>query len=318
LLDSYANFSERDQPYPFTDPSRVLPNQGTSSHEHRDQNTAFLIMLDGTLPRSLVKHFRIRQSNQVSWRNIQRLAPQLDLADYKAEHCRLNSPKIHELVRKLSTLDYALLVERPASKAGNACVLTHMHVKVERLTDNAVKDMGKSLGYIDRRLFERGEDYVDAIEAKFFEYYGFSANASGRKSAAAMAAQLLAAHNQRFSVFVSGQDDCRLTVIDESECVIQYMLIRLEADAERDLRAAAAQVDTGDLTPFKVPNDGADGTVVIYRVRFRRTAAARPVPEGVPDRLLTLPWLEITDEAVLALPGETAALLPFVGWAHTE
>ena len=71
--------------------------------------------------------------------------------------------------------------------------LTHMHVKVERLTDTAIKELGKELGYVERRLFERGEDYVDALESKFFEYFGFSANAAGRKSAAAMAAQLLSA-----------------------------------------------------------------------------------------------------------------------------
>lgn len=317
LLDSYANFTRRGQRYPFTDRVQILPNRGLPGHEHRDQNTAFLIMLDGTLPRSLVKHFRIRQSNQVSWRNIQRLAPQLDISDYKAEHCRFGSSQFLDLVRRLSTVDYALLVEHPAAKAESTCVLTHMHVKVERLTDNAVKDLGKALGYIDRRLFERGEDYVDAIEAKFFEYHGFSANASGRKSAAAMAAQLLAGQEQRFSVFVAGQDDCRLTILDESKRVTQYLLIRLEGEDERHLRAAAMRAKVTDLAPFRVPNSAADGTVVLYRVRLRRTAAARPAPEGVLDRSLTLPWLDIVDEAVLPLPGEARIPLSFP-WSASD
>ena len=40
------------------------------------------------------------------------------------------------------------------------------------LTDTAIKELGKELGYVERRLFERGEDYVEALENKFFEYFG--------------------------------------------------------------------------------------------------------------------------------------------------
>ena len=66
---------------------------------------------------------------------------------------------------QLLPLDYALLVERPLDEASEMqpSELTHLHVKVERITDNAIRDLGSQLGYIQRSLFERGEDYVRDI-----------------------------------------------------------------------------------------------------------------------------------------------------------
>ena len=42
-------------------------------------------------------------------------------------------------------------------------------MKVERLTDIALREVGKQLGYIDRALFERGEDYVEELETERFK-----------------------------------------------------------------------------------------------------------------------------------------------------
>ncbi len=314
LLDSFDDFERHDEPFPFVDRTRLLPTTAVPRLEHRYQKTAFVIMLDGALPRSLVKHFRVRESNRVTWRNIQRLAPHLDLSDYKSEHCQLSSPEAHELLRKLSSLDYALLIQEPAGDGEGPCSLTHMHVKVERLTDNAIKDLSKALGYIDRRLFERGEDYVDALESKFFEYHGFPANASGRKSAAAMAAQLLAADGTRFSVFVAAQDDGRLTVLDESDLITQYLLVSLDKRTRKRLRRVATAAGEPDVQAFVLTVEQGGDWVVLYRVRLRRTAAARPGQSDAIDRSLNAPWLEIADETVLPPPGRDLRPLPFP-WA---
>jgi hypothetical protein len=317
LFESWHGFARHGMPFPFIQRTLLLPNTGAPVLEHPYQNTAFMVMIDGALPRALVKHFRLRQSNRVTWSNIQQLAPHLDVADYRADHCQFSSPEIYRLLTKLSTLDYALLIQRPDGEAPSPSVLTHMHVKVERLTDNAIKDLGKALGYIDRRLFERGEDYVDALEAKFFEYYGFSANASGRKSAAAMAAQLLSGRCPRFSVFVAAQDDCRLTVLDESDRITQYLLIRLEGAAAARLRTAAAAAGDPDLEVFSLFGSSAEQPIVLYRLGLRRTSAARPGKGQPIDRSLSAPWLEIADEAVLPDPDLTREPLPFA-WATAE
>ncbi|MDP6344483.1 MAG: hypothetical protein QF491_13175 [Alphaproteobacteria bacterium] len=317
LIDSFFRFTSDGKPYPFGRANQLLPGDSRGWVEHRHHNTALLIMIDGALPRPLNKHFRLRASNRVSWRNIQRLAPDLDLSNFKAAHCRLDHPGFDELLPRLLSLDYALVAEDIADPEGPGPALTHMHVKLERLTDNAIKELSKELGYIERRLFERGEDYVEALEAKFFEYFGFSANAAGRKSAAAMAAQLLSGHDRRFSVFVAGQEDCRLTVLDEGEIITQYLLIRL-ADADLEAFVDSVALNGGkDSADYSVTGM-ADGPLpVLYRLRLRRTKAAQPGSGRRRDRDLLKPWLEIAEEAVLPRPGIAGPAIPFA-WAETD
>jgi hypothetical protein len=55
-----------------------------------------------------------------------------------------------------------------------------------------------------------------------------------------------------------------------------------------------------------------DESVVCYRVRLRRTAAAQPLSSestGRPDNGLDQPWLEITEQTVLPLPEHHAPAL---------
>ncbi len=320
LIDSFFRFMSDGKPYPFVSPDQLLPNLAQSWVEHRHQSTVLMFLIDGTLARPLNKHFRLRTSNRVTWRNIQRLAPDLDLSEFKAAHCQLTDSSFEPLLNRLLALDYALLAQESAE--GDNTALSHMHVKLERLTDTAIKELGKQLGYIDRRLFERGEDYVEALEGKFFEYFGFSANAAGRKSAAAMAAQLLSAHRQRFAVFVAGQEDCRLTILDHGPLIEQYLLIRPDGLALQRFQRAAMAAGIQELGDYALtglgaagPNDGA--FPLLYRLRLERTAAARPGDRRHRDRDLLKPWLRIKDAAVLPRPELAAPEIPFQ-WAGSE
>jgi hypothetical protein len=188
-----------------------------------------------------------------------------------------------------------------------------MHVKVERLTDTAIKELGKYLGYIDRRLFERGEDYVEALEGKYFEYFGFSANAAGRKSAAAMAAQLLSAQGERFSVFVAGQEDCRLTVLDQGPVIDQYLLIRPTGLVLEHFHMAATAAGVKNLHNYAIDEsgDGEQAHAMLYRLTLERTAAAQPGARRHRDRDLSKPWLWIRDAAVVPRPGQEGPEIPF-------
>jgi hypothetical protein len=316
LIDSFFRFIAEGKPYPFVTADQLLPNLSPAWIEQRHQNTVLMFLIDGVLPRPLNEHFRLRTSNRVTWRNIQRLAPDLDLSDFKAAHCHLNDAGFEALLTRLLALDYALLAQQ--SDAGDGVALSHMHVKLERLTDTAIKELGKQLGYIDRRLFERGEDYVEALEGKFFEYFGFAANAAGRKSAAAMAAQLLSAHSRRFTVFVAGQEDCRLTVLDQGPLIEQYLLIRPTGLALQRFQLAAIAAGIQDLQDYalnKVATASSDSAFpMLYRLRLERTAAAKPGGRRHRDRDLLKPWLRIKDAAVLARPGASAPEIPFQ-WA---
>ena len=268
-----------------------------------------MFLLDRTLPPGLDKHFRLRGANRASWANIRRLAPDLDLSDFRASQCQVSDEEFDEFLLKLVPLDYALMFERPAAEDDRPrpCQLTHLHVKVERLTDAAIKHLARKLGYIKRLLFERGEDYVDALEAKYYEYFGFPANASGRKSAAAMAAQLFAEQRLRFTVFAASQEDCRLCVLDETDRIVHYMLLKpdIATLARLELRTVAA----GGVERFVARHD-ADGPVMILRAVFHRTAAAMPLASDRrrDDDDLLVPWLELEAAEIVTPTGPRLGL----------
>ena len=317
LIDSFFQFTNEGKPFPFPRADELLPRSARRHVEHAQQNAVLLVLIEGKLPGPLNKHFRLRASNRVAWRNIQRLAPELDLSDFEAAHCLLTEPGFDQLLTRLLPLDYALLAGQDPSAEGRDGVLalTHMHVKVERLTDNALKDMGRDLGLIDRRLFERGEDFVEELESKFFEYYGFSANSSGRKSAAAMAAQLLKQQGTRFTVFVAGQEDSRLTMLDDGDDILQHMLIRLSKTELRSLRDVMATRGIEDLTDYAVSGGNDGPRCMLYRLRLTRTNAARAGSTARRDVRMRAPWLAIADETILPRPGAEAPEIPF-NWAR--
>ncbi|MDP6708909.1 MAG: hypothetical protein QF893_21405 [Alphaproteobacteria bacterium] len=308
LIDSYDDFRQANRAYPFVQPAALMPGARARSTERPNQRTALVFAVDGKLPVSLNKHFRLRALNRVTWRNIQRLAPELDLSDYRADDRRFDSPAVDTLLTKLLPLDYALLIEETAVEKEDMGVfaLSHLHVKVERLTDNAIKDLGRKLGYIDRRLFERGEDYVEALENKFYEYHGFASNASGRKSAAAMATQLLTATGLGFVVCVASQEDNRLTVLDDSDLITQYLLIRPDAATMGAFRAALNAAGVGDSAAYVVADEAAGGPVLILRARFGRTEAALETTRAERDQDVMAPWLALVDESIVARPGLSA------------
>ncbi|MGD9537845.1 MAG: hypothetical protein AB7P52_17455 [Alphaproteobacteria bacterium] len=308
LIESYHSFLAHGKPYPFPPPKSLKPGVSAAAIEHPFQRPALVFLVDGQVPAGLNKHIRMRRRNEVSAGNLARLAPYFDHALFRLAALTLDAPGFDPLFAALLRFDYALVMqmEAPARYA-----LTHMHVKVERLTDNALGEFGRSLGYIERRLFERGEAYVEAIEAKYYEYFGFPPNASGRRTAAAMAAQLMAARGIGFAIFASCQEDCRLTMIDDGDGIEHTVLALLP---ERTLTQRLKGVS---LDRYRVAGHGKDQVVVIHRSRFRRTEEARPPAQATsryrPDAHLGLdrPWLALESEEVLPLPGEAAPTIPY-------
>lgn len=309
LIGTFERFRLAGLGFRFPAPESIYPASATVAPEDPNRNTALLFCVDGLLPAAVRKHFRLRNSNRVAWRNIRRLLPDADLSNYRTTHNRIEAMECRELLIQLLPLDYALLVERPPDEHGAPLPseLTHLHVKVERITDNALRDLGRRLGYVQRNLFERGEDYVEALEAKFFEYHGFPAHASGRQAAAAMAAQLLRQYDARFSVFVASQESGRLTVLTEQDTVTQYLLV------EADARLLARVAEAGPAR-YVVPGSAGTPGAAVLRLRLRRTEAARPLARRNRDVDLMAPWLEVAAQELLPLSGQDAEPLPYA-WA---
>ena len=307
LIESYHSFARHAKPYPFASRESLQPGVSTASFEHPFQRAALILIVDGPLAENLRKHIRFRRANELSADNLSRLAPEIAKDFQPPDGLAMNDAGFPALLDRLLDADYALLMQRTTEASPIA--LSHMHVKVERLTDNAVRVLARDLGYIRRTLYENGEAHAEMLERKYFEYFGFAANASGRKCAAAMAAQLLAADVFRFAVFAACQEDCRLTMLDDSETVTHHMLLQLKTGILRRIGAE-------DLGNYVIDGEiaGNGEAVVCYRARFRRTAAAQPLDSGADARPvsgLDDPWLEITEQAVLPLPSHNAPVLPY-------
>lgn len=314
LIESYHSFAQHGKPYPFVTPEALLPRSSGRATEHPFQRAALIFLVDGVVPRALRKHIRFRPANEVSAQNITRLAPDIDVRAFNAGDCAVDAAGFAPFLDKLIDLDFGLLIQREGEAAAGPSEpprLTHMHVKVERLTDNAVRALAIALGYIKRRLYEQGDDYVEALEQKYHEYFGFSGNASGRKSAAAMAGQLLATGDQRFTVFVTSQEDCRLTLIDDTDDIQQFLLVALAPKTLDEISGGRA--DDYSIGAIKA-GDEPLRKVVILRVRFGRTGAAQQVNgEGIErdPADLSLRWLALKGETIMPAPESGGAEIAF-------
>jgi hypothetical protein len=311
LIDSLQNFHEHQREYPFIGRKSLYPAHSVHTREWHYQHPAFVILYNGVLPRALNKNFRLRSSNLLNWRNLLKVLPETEMEDFRAADCNVEADEFSDLLKKVLSLDFALLVQsgQDTENQQSSLRLTHMHVKVERLTDIALKELGKELGYIDRSLFERGEDYVEAFEAKFFEYFGFSAHASGRKSAAAMATQLLMKPEQNFVVFAASQSDLRLTLLRNQHVIEQYFLIAL-TNAECESLCEFAEIDAENgLDPYQVELLESGERVFVYCAEFARTAAALPERPRAKEKGLQESWLDFAGGRIVDPDFDAPALI---------
>ncbi|MBF0283973.1 MAG: hypothetical protein HQL51_05895 [Magnetococcales bacterium] len=307
LIQSYQRFRRERQPYPFVAHSTLRPGAITPTHEYELHYNALVVMLDGVLDERLQKHFRCRSGNRLNKRNITSVAPTLPgLESYDHDRRFVRHHGFGELFRMLTELDYALLIQRPVEEGeppeSGEFQITHFHVKIERLLDSALHNLGVMLHYIDRSLYEKGEEYVELFERKFFEYFNFYHNAAGRRSAAALAAQLLARETRTATVFIASQQDRRLTLLSswhprmELE-IEQFLLVKLEP--ERLLALKAWSKENGvELRRHFIINPASPEPVFLFRVRYQHTPAATPTPDGTLRTTLNPRerWVKIIEE----------------------
>ncbi|MGN7611118.1 hypothetical protein ACQZV8_03430 [Magnetococcales bacterium HHB-1] len=312
LIDSYEKFGHSNTPYPFVHPMRLRPGTASTIKEYALHNSALMILLDGSLPRKLHKHFRCRRANRIRKKRIQEAAPDIvGLENYQGAGRYVEHESFDDLVRMLLPLDYALLVQNPrkANPPGNlsSFQLTHFNVKIEQITNNALREMGVYLGYLKGRLYDKGEDFVETLERKFFEYFSFYHNAAGRKSAAALATQLLFKSKQTSTVYISSQQDRRLTLFstqkgDADIKICQYLLLCLNSQELSELKSWGIENGLDLERDFLVDQSASHG-VVVLRVRYSHTEDGLPTPDGEMREELNpqRKWIRLEEETIIPL-----------------
>lgn len=316
LINSYKQFNAEGIPYPFVAPNRLRPGTPTNTKEFELQNSALVILLDEPIPDGLRKNFRCREGNRLCKENLLAVAPDLpEMQNYKWSMRHSNHKGFDGLLKMLLPLDYALLVQRVENGDSWPFELTHFHVKVERLLDSAIRGVAHYLHYLERSLYEQGESYVDLLEKKFFEYFNFSHNASGRHCAAVLAAQLLAWKKISATIFISSQQTRRLTVLttfktSEEVFIEQYILLNVDDTLSDQLLSFGKKESVEIQKDFFIQNAN-QPTLAVLRARYEHTEASHPLFDGQTVRTLNPreKWIRLKDEALIPIqPKQTTTI----------
>ncbi|MBF0447572.1 MAG: hypothetical protein HQL67_05165 [Magnetococcales bacterium] len=324
LVDSLSRFSQHKQSYPFVVPSHLRPGHASSSKEYHLHNSALVILLNGHLPDKLRKHFRCREGNRLRMNNLVDVAPDLAaLRTYNPQQRYSTHPDFETLIQQLLPLDFSLLIQQSLDEERHDSVyeLSHFHVKVERILDNALRSMGIYLNYLEKNLYERGDEFADRLEKKFFEYFNFYHNSAGRRSAATLAAQLLARENQEGTVFITSQQDRRLTLFSTTKHessllrktrIEHFTLIKLNPIETKRLREWGQQVGLKIGTDFMITRKRNEG-VFVLRTQFEHTPAALPVTSGALRSEINVreKWVRLVSEQIVSLKPTVSETIHF-------
>jgi hypothetical protein len=326
LIESYQNFRTEKTPYPFVSITSLKPGAISTSKEYALHNSALVILIDGELPENMRKHFRCRESNRMTKKNLVTVASDLPCAErYESPSRYLAHEKFEETFHCLLPLDFALLVQQPREEGHRReFQLTHFHVKVERLMDNALRSIGTHLNYLQRSLYEHGEEFADFLERKFFEYFNFYHNAAGRRSAAALAAQLLAREKLAGTIFITSQQDRKLSLLiasgeNQQVMIEQYVLLSLNMEDTATLKQWGKSVAL-DIRNNFIIHQHSTGCVVLLRLRYEHTDAALPSPGKVLKTKYNIreKWVRLVQEAIVSPYRDDLPCIDFpVVYRHT-
>ena len=303
LIDSYYNFQENGVDYTFLDKSELKPKSKKMESESGLFNTFLVIFSEGVISPNLKNYIRFFPENSVIKRNLEYL-PNLSLYKRFNKNLRyFEGPGFLDLVKELSIVDYALLIQQdPSVKKRNRYSLTNFHVKIDCPIADAAEDLAKSLYYIQNNLYENSDNEARILQNKLFEYYGCHYNAGGRRTAGLIAAQLLRGQDYISTVFVSSSES-RIMYKYSERGVSKYFLVQLTEEQVTYL----AQREGIRLNTFKTTYlyPERDSYVGILEAQFSHTLHSTP-PEDAKLRKLkpAYNWLKLTDE--LLHPNVTA------------
>ena len=303
LVDSYNQFLGKGIPYPFVEKRELKPRARIPSAEYEQQNAFLVIFVEDTIPATYKKYIRFFNLNRATKANLLQVKalPLPDKVD--RSHKYFDSVHFFDFVRILLPIDYALLIQRDASShLTNRYALSHFHVRVDWPITEAAEDMAQSLRYISKDLYEKGDDYAESVQKKFFEYFGVPVMVGGRRTAAIVAAQYFK-RIPCISTIYAGSSESRALIRISERGISKAVLMPL---SETEIQQVA---DLHNLTMqtfrknYIVARDGKFG-ICLFQVTYTFTNHARPPEDGKlreinPD----VNWLSIGQEHIVPKPG---------------
>ena len=300
IIDAYHRFQKASQTYKFVEKRELKPRAKVTEAEN-DLIEGFIVLFcEHLIPSDLKKYIRYFENNRVVKENIPEMvlasgsvAPDLLKVQRNFEHT-----KFFQLLKALLPVDYALLIQpEKIGRSKTRYALTNFHVRIDWLIDFAAEALAKQLRYVSKALYEKGEKYAESIVEKLFEYYSFHHTASGRRTAAIVAYQLLEQAPGITSVYVNSSESRTLTRISE-EGVIKHCLVKLP-------KAHLAELKKGErfgIKNFK-KNYLLDNNVAVFRVMYQHNEHSTPPADGKLREIQTdMNWLKVVHQAIIPLP----------------
>lgn len=304
LVESYHNFVEKDLEYPFVEKRELKPRARIPDVEYERHNRFLVIFVEDFVPSDHKKYIRFFDDNKVTKENLMRSGAVQFSKKYFKNIKLFESSHFSDFLKGLLPVDYALLIQRDHTiKARNRYGLSHFHVRIDWPIADAAEDMARDLRYISKDLYEKGDDYAEEVQKKFFEYYGLPLTSGGRRTAAMVATQYLKRVSCISTVYVGSSESRAIYRISERG-VSKYILMKLtDTDIQNIAETHNLKVDTVKKN-YLVAAEEDDGGIVIFQATYERTSHAR-FPEDGKLRELNSEyfWMTVVNQSIIPKPG---------------
>jgi hypothetical protein len=303
LIDSYNNFQSQNMAFPFVEKRELKPRARIPVQEYESQNAFLVLFVENSIPPEHKKYIRFFDQNETTKTNILR-SESLPLSDeYDRNGKYLESIHFRNFIKILLPIDYALLIQRGrTAKAKNRYSLSHFHVRIDWPITDAAEDLARSLRYISKDIFEKGDKYAEDIQKKFFEYFGLPVMSGGRRTAAIVAAQYLKRVPGITTVY-AGSSESRALIRISERGVTKSVLMKF-AGSYLEQFAAANRISVKAFNKnYVVARENDDG-VCIFQATYLNTDPARSPDDGKlreikPD----LNWVTVGEQHLVPKPG---------------
>lgn len=303
LIDPYFKFQKAGTDYKFVVKRELKPRAKVTEMESDLIDGFIILFTESAVPAELKKYIRYFDNNKVTKENL----PEMVLSSSRVAPDFLKSQKAFEhtkflhLLKTLLPVDYSLLIQQDNSSKKNRYLLSHFHVRIDWLIDFAAESLGKQLRYISKDLYEKGEKHAENLVEKLFEYFTFHHTASGRRTAAIVACQLLTAADFISTVYVNSAESRTLTRISE-ESVSKFCLVKLSKEHMETIEASE-KLDIKNFRKDYLIHDGGDYGVGIFRVVYTHNKSSSPPADGKLRELQSdVQWVKISEQHLLPKP----------------
>ncbi|MFH2060700.1 MAG: hypothetical protein ABIJ59_17590 [Pseudomonadota bacterium] len=300
LIGSYNNFLRLRSPYPFVELRELKPRARIPSIEFEAQNSFLIIFCEDFIHKKHKKFIRYFDANKTTKDNLLRHKSFPNVENFDRNLKFFETTDFFSLLRSLLPVDYALLIQRnQQTKVRYA--LTHFHVRIDWPIAEASEALARYLRYISKDLYEKGDQYAEDFQKKFFEYYGVPIMSGGRRTAAIVAAQYFRQLPGITTVYVASSESRNLLRIDERG-VSKSVLVKLPIAEIRKL-ADKAGITQNSFTKNYVVARQRSHFVCILNVRYDYTSHALPSEGGrLRELKLDTNWLTVSEEYILPKP----------------